>query len=119
MATEIAPVAGGDAKPIPARLTNAPNGVTPTGTGPPEITGARTAPPPRRVPLPLGGQALMYSREQLVALYRCSHGELGRMLRAKMAPLPIRIDGQILWYVDEVLGTQAQVERTLGRWRKR
>lgn len=76
-------------------------------------------PPPRRVPLPLGGLALMYSREQLAIIYRCSHGELGRMLRAKMAPLPIRLDGQILWYVDEVLGTQSTVERTLNRWRRR
>jgi hypothetical protein len=76
-------------------------------------------PPPKRVPLPLGGLALMYTREQLAITYRCSHGELGRMLRAKLAPLPIRIDGQILWYVDEVLATQALVERTLGRWRKR
>lgn len=83
----------------------------------PEV--AAPNPTPRRVPLPLGGLALMYSREQLAIVYRCSHGELGRMLRAKMAPLPIRLDGQILWYCDEVLGAQASVIRTLERWRRR
>ena len=79
----------------------------------------RKPPDPRRVPLPYGGHALMYTRENLVFMYRCSHGELGRMLRAKMAPLPVRIDGQILWFVDEVLNTQATVERTVTRWRRR
>lgn len=76
-------------------------------------------PNPRRVPLPLGGECLMFTRENLTQIYRCSHGELGRLLARKMAPLPIRIDGQILWFVDEALGNQAQVERTLARWRKR
>jgi len=87
----------------------------PTPTAEPE----HKAPDPRRVPLPYGGHALMYTRENLGYLYRCSHGELGRLLRAKLAPLPVRIDGQILWYVDEVLGTQATVIRTLERWRRR
>jgi len=77
------------------------------------------APPPRKIPLPLGGDALMYTRENLTQLYRCSHGELGRMLSRRMAPLPVRINGAILWFVDEVLGKQAEVIRTLERWRKR
>jgi hypothetical protein len=74
---------------------------------------------PNRVPLPCGGDALMYTRENVVYLYRCSHGELGRLLRAKLAPLPIRIDGGIVWFVDEILRAQATVTRTLERWRKR
>jgi hypothetical protein len=77
------------------------------------------APNPRRVPLPLGGECLMYSRENLTQLFGCSHGELGRLLSRKMAPLPIRIDGQILWFCDESLGAQAQVQRAVERWRKR
>lgn len=77
------------------------------------------APDPRKVPLPCGGHALMYTRENLAYLYRCSHGEIGRLARAKLCPLPIRIDGQILWFVDEVIMSQATVERTLNRWRKR
>lgn len=75
-------------------------------------------PPPRTIPLPLGGDALMYTRENLTQLYRCSHGELGRLLSRKMAPLPVRIDGAILWFTDEALSNQAQVIRTLERWRK-
>lgn len=88
------------------------------GLAPGVPTPAQT-PNPRRIPLPLGGEALMYTRENLTQLYRCSHGELGRMLSRKMAPLPIRIDGQILWFVDETLNMQAQVMRTVERWRKR
>ena len=87
-----------------------------------DTTTPETAPPgpnPRRVPLPLGGECLMYTRENLTQLYRCSHGELGRLLSRKMAPLPIRIEQQILWFVDEALGMQAQVTRTVERWRKR
>ena len=79
----------------------------------------RPAPTPRKIPLPLGGDALMYTRENLTQLYRCSHGELGRLLARRMAPLPIRIEQQILWFVDESLNQQAQVLRTLERWRKR
>jgi hypothetical protein len=75
-------------------------------------------PTPRVIQLPLGGQANMFTREQLTILYRSSHGELGRLLARRMAPLPIRVDGQILWYVDEALNSQAQVARTLERWRK-
>lgn len=60
----------------------------------------------------------MYTRENLVYLFRCSHGELGRLLRAKLAPLPVRIDGQILWFVDEVLNAQATAARTLNRWHR-
>ena len=78
------------------------------------------APPtPRRTLLPLGGEALTYARENLTQLYRCSHGELGRLLSRKMAPLPVRIDGQILWWIDEVQNATATVQRTLERWKKR
>lgn len=84
------------------------------------MTDTSTPPPsPRKIPLPLGGDALMYTRENLTQLYRVSHGELGRLLSRRMAPLPIRLDGQILWFCDEALSAQAQVIRTLERWRKR
>lgn len=77
------------------------------------------APSPRNINLPLGGAAAMYTRENLTVLFKCSHGELGRLLSRKMAPLPVRIDGQILWYIDEVQNAQAQVMRTLERWKVR
>ena len=77
--------------------------------------GAQT---PRRVFLPSGAAAECFTREQLTALYHCSHGELGRLLVRKRAPLPIRHDGVILWFVDETLAAGAQIARTLDRWRK-
>lgn len=73
-------------------------------------TGIKTTPP---------GAATMYTRENLTVLFKCSHGELGRLLSRKMAPLPVRIDGTILWYIDEVQNAQAQVMRTLERWKQR
>ncbi len=75
-------------------------------------------PAPKLVSLPLGSVAKCYTREQLTVLYHCSHGELGRLLSRRLAPLPIRHDGAILWHVDEALNAQAQVLRTLERWRK-
>lgn len=77
------------------------------------------APIPRSIYLPTGKSASTYTREQLTILYHCTHGELGRLLARRMAPLPIRVDGQILWFVDEVQGSQATVQKTLERWRKR
>ena len=77
------------------------------------------APEPRNVPLPTGRTAVCYTRENLTLLFKCSHGELGRLLARRMAPLPIRVEGQILWHVDETLTAQAQVMRTLDRWRHR
>jgi hypothetical protein len=59
----------------------------------------------------------MFTRENLTALFKCSHGELGRLLARKMAPLPVRIDGTILWYADEVASASSTVLRTLERWK--
>ena len=73
-------------------------------------------PVPSRAP---ATSATMYTRENLTVLFKCSHGELGRLLARKMAPLPVRIDGQILWFIDEVQNAQAQVMRTLERWKVR
>jgi hypothetical protein len=91
----------------------------PPETASPAPKPAAPAPKPVQLLLPLGGTALMYTREHVTITYRCSHGELGRMLARKMVPLPIRVEGQILWFVDEVLAAQAQAIRTLERWRRR
>jgi hypothetical protein len=80
---------------------------------------ALATPAPRNVNLPLGGAAAMYTRENLTVLFKCSHGELGRLLARRMAPLPVRIDGQILWWIDEVQNATATVQRTLERWKTR
>lgn len=82
-------------------------------------TVATADPSPRTISLPLGGEAAMLTREQLTILYRCTHGELGRLLVRKMASPPIRVDGQILWFLDEARSYHAQVTRTLERWRHR
>ena len=77
------------------------------------------APATGREPGRSGSAASMYTRENLTVLFKCSHGELGRLLARKMAPLPVRVDGTILWYIDEVQNAQAQVMRTLERWKAR
>jgi hypothetical protein len=73
----------------------------------------------KRIELPSGNSMNMLTREQMTQLYKISHGELGRLLCRKQAPLPVRIDGTILFYVDEALAMQAQVIRTIVRWRHR
>ena len=83
------------------------------------MTEETPTPAPRNVNLPLGGAAAMYTRENLTVLFKCSHGELGRLLARRMAPLPVRIDGQILWHNDEIQNATAQVQRTLERWKTR
>jgi hypothetical protein len=77
------------------------------------------APTPKETELPGGQKLAMFTREHLTILYKCSHGELGRLLSRRMAPLPIRVDGTILWHVDECLNSMANVVRTLERWRHR
>lgn len=42
------------------------------------------------------------SRDELVNTYGVSQGYLGYLLREKKIPLPVRINGEILWYADEV-----------------
>jgi hypothetical protein len=74
---------------------------------------------PRVVQLPLDGSASLFTREQLTVLYKCSHGELGRLLVRRLVPLPIRIDGTIYWYADEIMQAQLQATKTLERWRHR
>jgi hypothetical protein len=88
-----------------------------------QTQGATDAPPPlnitpHTVMLPNGSMAEFFTREEVTRIYRCSHGELGRLLARHMAPLPIRVDGQIIWHVDECIDMHAQVLRTLARWRR-
>lgn len=42
------------------------------------------------------------TRDQLATAFQCSHAELGRLLRERFAPMPVRIEGAILWFADEV-----------------
>jgi hypothetical protein len=78
----------------------------------------RPLPTPRSVPLPGGRTGSFYTREQVTALYGCSHAELGRLLRDKIAPMPIRVDNTTLWYQDEVSASAEKVKHVLERRRK-
>lgn len=42
------------------------------------------------------------TRDQLATTFSCSHAELGRLLRERLVPMPVRIEGAILWFADEV-----------------
>jgi hypothetical protein len=42
------------------------------------------------------------SRDQVAAAFGCSHAELGRLLRERNAPLPVRREGATLWFADEI-----------------
>lgn len=54
------------------------------------------------------------TREQVIEIYHCSHGDLGKLLREKRVPLPVRINGEIMWYRDEVEATKAKVVSILA-----
>lgn len=76
------------------------------------------APRPRSVSLPVSGVGSFYTREQLTAIYGCSHADLGRLLRDRLAPMPIRIEGAIYWFEDEVAESRPGVTRVLERRRR-
>jgi hypothetical protein len=55
------------------------------------------------------------SREELVNIYQVSQGYLGYLLREKKIPLPVRINGEILWYTDEVQASLPKIQSFLAR----
>lgn len=57
------------------------------------------------------------SREQVTLKFACSHAELGRLLREMKAPLPVRLNGTILFYRDEVDAAIPAVTALLARRR--
>lgn len=59
------------------------------------------------------------TRDQLTALYECSHSELGRLLRERQSPLPIRVEGAVLWFEDEVKSAVDKIKQRLARTRAR
>lgn len=58
-------------------------------------------------------------RDAVISDLQCSHYELDRLLRQKVAPLPVRIDGVILWYADELAKAKAKCQEQVAYWRKR
>lgn len=59
------------------------------------------------------------TRDKVAAALACSHAELSRLLREKRAPLPVKIDGAVLWYEDEVEAAKASIAKVLERRRSR
>lgn len=55
------------------------------------------------------------TREELVKIYDVSQGYLGYLLREKKIPLPVRINGDILWYADEVANSLPKMKAFLER----
>lgn len=58
------------------------------------------------------------TREQLTELYKVSQGYLGYLLREKKIPLPVRINGEILWYADEISESLPKIKSFLERRKK-
>jgi hypothetical protein len=58
------------------------------------------------------------TREDLAKLYGVSQGYLGYLLREKKVPLPVRINGETLWYADEVAPTLPRIKSLLERKKK-
>jgi hypothetical protein len=55
------------------------------------------------------------TRDELVNIYGVSQGYLGYLLREKKIPLPVRINGEILWYKDEVDASLPKIQPFLAR----
>lgn len=55
------------------------------------------------------------TRDALVSIYGVSQGYLGYLLREKKIPLPVRINGEILWYEDEVSASLPKIQPFLAR----
>jgi hypothetical protein len=58
-------------------------------------------------------------RDNLVAFLGCTHFELGRLLRERIAPLPVRLDSVILWYQDEAEAAAPRCKEAVAYWRRR
>lgn len=57
-------------------------------------------------------------QHQVTLLLKCSHAELLRLLREKRAPLPVRVEGAVRWYQDEIETAAPAVQTILMRRRK-
>jgi predicted DNA-binding transcriptional regulator AlpA len=57
-------------------------------------------------------------QHQVTLKLKCSHAELIRLMREKRAPLPVRLEGAIRWYEDEVTAATPAIQTILLRRRK-
>lgn len=61
----------------------------------------------------IAGSVLNLRRDDLAKIYGVSQGYLGYLLREKKIPLPVRINGEILWYSDEVQASLPRIKKLL------
>lgn len=59
------------------------------------------------------------TRDNLIAALGCTHFEVGRLLREKIAPLPVRLEGVILFYEDECQAAASRCRESVAYWRRR
>lgn len=57
-------------------------------------------------------------RDELAKIYGVSQGFLGYLLREKKVPLPVQVNGEILWYADEVDQSLPKIKSFLERRKK-
>lgn len=55
------------------------------------------------------------TREALAKIYNVSQGYLGYLLREKRIPLPVRFNGETLWFKDEVDQSLPKIQPFLAR----
>ena len=55
----------------------------------------------------------------VTGLLQCGSFELNRLLREKIAPLPVRVDGSTFWYRDELDASRGSIDKALRYWRSR
>lgn len=58
------------------------------------------------------------TREELVKIYDVSQGYLGYLLRERKIPLPVRVNGEIFWYADEIRASLPKIKAFLERRKK-
>lgn len=78
---------------------------------------AATAGAPGAGPSPAPSSTIQWAG--VTGLLQCGSFELNRLLREKIAPLPVRVDGVTFWYADELAKAHPKIQKTLMYWRSR
>lgn len=75
--------------------------------------------PPAGLAAPCGPGRVIptLQRDAVVRALGVSHFELGRLLRERIAPLPVSLNGAVLWHSDEVSAAVGKCQDKVTRWR--
>ena len=55
----------------------------------------------------------------VTSMLQCGSFEFNRLLRERIAPMPVRVDGVTFWYLDEITHARAKIHSALMYWRSR